>query len=198
MIGRGDGTFVSGGLVSLETGATAIAVGDFNGDGVQDLVASVTRFGVSVLLGNGDGTFQAPRSLETGRGDPSSIVVGDFNGDGVQDLATSGVFVFLGNGDGTFQPPRDFPAGSSNESVAMGDFNGDGRLDLAVANSGRAAQENENPGNVAVLLGNGDGTFMVAPDLVAGSGPESVAVADFNGDGVADLAVAVAGAAGDG
>ena len=117
----------------------SVAVGDFNGDGVEDLaVAILNPASVSVLLGNGDGTFQAAVNFGAGFA-PQSVAVGDFNGDGVQDLAVANarshnVSVLLGNGDGTFQAGGDFGAGLSPASVAVGDFNSDARRDLAVAN----------------------------------------------------------------
>ena len=94
---------------------------------------------VSVLLGNGDGTFQNPTSDAVGN-DPDAIAVGDFNGDGQLDLAVANdedntVSVLLGNGDGTFQTRRTYAVGGGPDAVAVGDFNGDGRLDLAVANA---------------------------------------------------------------
>jgi len=100
---------------------------------VADL-AVATGNGISVLLGAGDGTFQAARNFGA-RG--LVLAVGDFDGDGVPDLALAGVQgveVLLGNGDGTFRAPRTFGVGASPSSVAAGDFNGDGKLDLATAN----------------------------------------------------------------
>ncbi len=161
------------------------ATGDFNGDGKLDLiVANFSSNDISVLLGNGDGTFQAAVNYRAGSG-PRSIGVGDFNGDGKLDLAvvntnSKNVSILLGNGDGTFQPAVNYVAGSGGQSVAIGDLNGDGKLDLVVANN----QSN----NVSVLLGNGDGTFQAALSYPAGSGASSVAVGDFNGDGNLDLA----------
>jgi hypothetical protein len=162
-----------------------VAVGDFNGDGIPDLaVANAGTFPsydgtVSVLLGNGDGTFQPAQSYAAGSR-ASSVAVGDFNGDGHLDLAVANaasndVSVLLGNGDGTFQPARNFSAGRYPQSVAVGDFNGDGLLDLVFSNG-------------TLLLGNGDGTFQ-APISLPVSG-FSVAVGDFNADGLLDLAVA--------
>jgi hypothetical protein len=168
-----------------------VAVGDFDDDGTPDLaVANLGSNTVSVLLGNGNGSFQAPRSYAAGS-KPQSVAAGDFNGDGVPDLAVANagsypytdgsVSVLLGNGDGTFRAAVSYAAGTAPTSVAVGDFNGDGLLDLAVADAG----------GVRVLLGNGDGTFRTTPiSYVSGVSPNSVAVADFNGDGWPDLAVA--------
>ncbi len=203
LLGNGDGTFAPPPAPATPPGTglnpAAIAVGDFNGDGKLDL-AVATQCGndpsclsgaVSILLGNGDGTFAAPPSPATPPGTgkiPLSIAVGDFNGDGKLDLAVvnSGdrnVSILLGNGDGTFTAAAASPAtGDLPESVAVGDFNGDGKLDLAVANSFSAT--------VTILLGNGDGTFTAATSPAVGVQPESVAVGDFNGDGYPDLAVA--------
>ena len=108
---------------------------------------------MSVLLGNGDGTFQAAVSFATGSV-PTSVALGDVNGDGRPDLAVANalndtVSVLLGNGDGTFRAAVSFATGSSPQSVALGDVNRDGRPDLAVANGGG--------GDVSVLLNRGDG-----------------------------------------
>ncbi len=117
-----------------------------------------------MLLGNGDGSFQAARNFAV-PGFPVSVAAGDFNGDGFPDLAvassqSSHVSVLLGNGDGTFQGATFFVAGNAPWSVAVGDFNGDEQQDLAVANYN----------GVAVLLGNGDGSFR-APNFTAALGP---------------------------
>src|SRR5205814_7764789 len=114
-----------------------VAVGDFDGDGVRDLVVAGSGT-VSVLLGKGDGTFQAAMNFPVGGccSYPFSVAEGDFNGDGVPDLAadsSSGVAVLPGNGDGTFQAAQAFRAGSGSRAIAVGDFNRDGVLDLAVA-----------------------------------------------------------------
>ena len=114
----------------------AVAVGDFNGDGIQDLsVANGGSNNASVLLGNADGTFSAAMYFDAGVA-PSSVVVGDFNDDLIQDLAvanagSNNVSLLLGNGDGTFQPGVNFDVGDGPSSVVVEDFNRDGRLDLA-------------------------------------------------------------------
>src|SRR5207248_1325674 len=158
------------------------------GDGIPDLaVANKGSATVSILLGNGDGTFQAAQSYDAGTS-PQSLVVGDFNGDGHADLAVANdiigagtVSVLLGNGDGTLQAAQSYDGGFRPWSVAVGDFNSDGVPDLAVAN-------NSIPGTVKILLGNGDGTFRPSQDYTTGPLAQSVAVGDFNGDGNADLA----------
>jgi len=169
---------------------SAVAVGDFDGDGKLDAV--VANFGsdnVSVLLGNGDGTLRDAHNYRVGSG-PQSIAVGDFNSDGKLDLAvatlgSNKLSVLLGNGDGTFRRGVNYHVGMGPQFVAAADFNGDGKLDLAVANSA----DNQ----VNLLVGNGDGTFRPAQSYRVGIAPQSIAVEDFNGDGALDLAVTNSG-----
>jgi hypothetical protein len=198
LLGNGDGTFQAARSVYVASGGGFpwyVVAADFNGDGRLDLaVSNYQDNSLSVLLGNGDGTFQAPQTTPVGT-NPAKVAVGDFNGDGKPDLAVSSVAngtvsVLLGKGDGTFLPPLVTPAGANPWYFAVGDFNGDGKLDLAVADYGCPLDCNSSPSNtVTVLLGNGDGTFLPGTNLTVGNGPAGVAVGDFNGDGRLDLAV---------
>jgi hypothetical protein len=136
---------------------------------------------VSILLGNGDGTFQAPLTVTVGAGS-ALIVAADFNRDGKLDLAVSHgttLSILLGNGDGTFQPAMNY--GGLGGPIALGDFNRDGAIDLALVNESSEA--------VAILLGVGNGTFRHAVDYASGTVASSLAVGDINGDGNQDLIV---------
>jgi hypothetical protein len=168
LLGRGDGTFQASVNFPAGPGPADIASGDFNGDGKLDLVVANagSSFGttVSVLLGNGDGTFQAPVSYPAGN-EPFSVAIGDFNMDGKLDLivadagASSGTAVnlLLGNGDGTFQAATAYTVGIGPAAVAVADLNSDGLLDVAVANI--------SSNNVSVLLN--AGTACQAPPDIA-------------------------------
>ncbi len=213
LLGNGDGTFTSVvGSPATGGGSFSIAVADFNGDGIPDLAllnncgnipVSCANGTVTVLLGNGDGTFTATATCPATGNDPLSIAVGDFNGDGNLDLAvanhcgndinecpseqSSTVTILIGDGKGNFTPAATtLTVDLAVTSVAVGDFNGDGILDLAVT-----SEFSNGSGELAVLLGNGNGTFTPVPTLfLTGSVPNSIVEGDFNGDGIPDLAVA--------
>ena len=193
-LGKGDGSFQTGVVLMLNVGPLSVAIADLNGDGVPDLIAPTTDQNtipgpgsVTVLVGNGDGTFKDPQTYVTGHAGELStayVTTGDFNGDGHMDIAISSssedtVSVLLGKGDGSFRAQSTFGTGSSPFSVVAGDFNGDGQFDLVTPNSS---------GNSAsVLLGNGDGTFQARGVFSVGANPNAIATGDFNGDGKADL-----------
>ena len=197
LLGTGTGAFQA--HVEYAAGLTPnwAATADFNGDGKLDLAVVDLAYGgtiatVSVLLGNGDGTFQPAATYDAGI-QPYWVSTGDFNQDGKQDLAVANfgsntVSILLGNGDGTFQPHVDYPVGVYPSAGAIADFNGDGIPDLAISNSFCATPCS--PGTVSVLLGNGDGTFQPSVDYLAALGPGGVAAANLSGEGGADLAVA--------
>ncbi len=195
LTGNGLGTFTLATNVSTGAGTqpASIISGDFNGDGMIDFAtANYGTSTISVLTGNGLGTFTLATSPSTGTGTaPRSIISGDFNGDGKTDFASansqdSTISVLTGNGLGTFALATNVSTGTSTTpySIISGDFNGDGKIDFATANTSTRT--------VSVLTGNGLGTFALAtsPSTGASTGPRSIISGDFNGDGKTDFATA--------
>jgi hypothetical protein len=194
---NGPGTFVSPAHVyPLGAGVDprSLASGDFNGDGRLDLATGNESGSVSVLLQQADGSFVSAPGVASGTTSLRSLVTTDVDGDGVLDLAAAAatmpgrVAVLRGNGSGGFAavPGSPFATGANNaRTVVAADLDGDGRVDLAATN-------NQNPGSVAVLAGNGAGGFAHAPGSPFPTGivelPAGLTVADFDGDAQPDIA----------
>ena len=194
-LGNGNGTFQPGKFISTGTTQDLVVTADVNGDGKTDLIVADTtaigdRNNIAVMLGNGNGTFQSERTFAV-EPHPDSISVGDLNRDGKLDLAvasydTNSISVLFGNGDGTFLPQQSMAGGQAPRPVTVADVNGDGKPDIIVAHRYRDFQN----GTLAVLLGNGNGTFQRQVTVSVGCAPYSMAVADINGDGRPDIVVA--------
>ena len=190
-IGNGDGTFQYP-ICTEGPYYGPMAAADFNHDGKLDLAIGIPGSSrVAVLLGKGDGAFFPELSYDTGQWNSSMVVAGDFDGDGNQDLAVAdgcwfkgrpcltdgAVTILLGNGDGSFQVPTSYNSGGRVEErsgfwkdlfIIAGDLDGNGTIDLIVANqqpSGSywSCRHQVCHGTLAILLGNGDGTFQSAP-----------------------------------
>ena len=200
LINDGTGTFASAVTYNLSNSFNdvGIAAVSLRSNGTLDLIVPIT-FGnvVAILLGNGDGTFQAEADLSIPSTNPFAVAVGDFSGDGKPDLAitltypgTEGVAVALGNGDGTFQTPVIYPSSLQDMTfsdpvtnyIQTADVDGDGKLDLVYANS--------NYGTVGILYGIGDGTFYSPVEFAAGGFVYGLTVADVNHDGTPDVVAA--------
>jgi VCBS repeat-containing protein len=172
----------------------SLDIADLNGDGTLDIATANNKHDgtVSILLGNGDGSFGSQAVYSVGSF-PTSVAVGPLNGDGIPDLAVADsndgtVSVLLGSGNGTFGSPTTFATAQSQPlSVAVGYLNGDGNLDLV---TGSATADP----SVSVLLGNGDGTFQPATAVSVPAGSNSIALGDLNGDAKSDL-VTISGSA---
>lgn len=198
LLGRGDGTFQSPLLTSsLVVETSALVVGDFNNDGKPDVAMSGwagtgLTWGVSLFLGNGDGTFHSATAVTLGTA--FGLAAGDFNGDGRLDLAGASynvVQVRLNEGNGVFPSPKNYPTASADVNwFVAADFNSDGALDVATAN--------RDSDSISVLLNKGDGSFQPPIRFSAGGQPVFLVAGDFNGDGKPDIAAAMSGYYGSG
>jgi len=189
LLGNGDGTLQAAVSYGAGSRPISIATGDFNSDGFIDLAIANNKTSgtVSILLGQGNGTFKAGAAYAAGSSS-RYVAAGDLNGDGKLDLAvanqtSNNLSVLLGNGDGSFQAPANYNAGSAPVFITAVALEDNGPLDLLVADASSGVNS-----TVSVLIGNGDGTFQRAVSYATGSRPEGIAVADFNGDGILDMA----------
>jgi hypothetical protein len=191
LTGGGDGTFRALPPIILNQAPIGLSVARFiPGLPMGLAVADRLSTDLALLAGNSDGSFVTQASYQAGAV-PTGIVSGNFDADGFADLAvvnsqSNTVSILLGNGDGTFRNGETIPVGNYPYPIAAGDFNNDGRTDLAVADYVDGVQ----PGDVKILLGNGDGTFRAGQTIPLGVGAFSIDVADLNGDGHPDLVVA--------
>lgn len=209
LLGNGNGTFQSQMTFPAGSGATAFAIADVNHDGKPDLIVADydgvagDDGTISVLLGNGNGTFGSPEDTVSAGPDPVSIAVADINNDGNPDVivANSGtnpdgsavntISILLGNGNGSFQPAYTVATDVAPTFVTTADLNRDGNVDLIVG--GMLLNNSDNNVPVQVLLGSGNGSFQPG-QLLSGDDSydcqvSSIAVADLNGDGIPDLII---------
>ena len=220
LLGNGDGTFQPQVVSPSQSGANYLAVGDFDGDGILDVaVTSFSDPDIEVLLGNGNGSFNAP-ILVSASALPNAcgLAAGDLNHDGRADLVRctqligngtgghGGVGVFLNNGTGpgivSFEPPVAYPVdpvgmngftvgGSGDGIPRIGDLNNDGNMDIVIpVETAYPEFDGANIGP-AILLGRGDGTFILNPahPAIAGLNERDIALGDFNNDGLLDMVV---------
>src|ERR1700757_359552 len=187
LLGNGTAGFGAATNITTIAGNNPIWVttADFNNDTKPDIAVSHFSGGyISILLGNGNGTFGAPINFSIA-GTLSKIVAADFNADGKTDLVVadyySGAWITFGNGNGTFTGQTQLSPGNGAISVEIGDINNDFNTDIVTISSSTS-------NNVAILTGVGNGTFNAATNLTVGGSPKSIAIADLDNDGNRDLA----------
>ena len=189
LLGVGDGTFKVAEAYQASPTPAHISTSDYNSDGNQDIALALnavkTRF-LKMFYGNGDGTFQPPKLIKGGS-QSSFLIHHDMNMDGKLDLLTSSpmkdsLSIFMGDGKGTFKKMQDFAGEKGPHNIVVGDFTGDKVPDIVVCNRRGAS--------ISVIQGNGDGTFVYPHyNYAVGSQPRSITGADFNRDGMMDVAV---------
>ena len=190
-VNSGSALASAGSPISLGVEPSDIAAGDTDGDKKVDLVVALgASNAVVVLKGGGDGTFTAGTPITVGTG-PVSVKLGDLDGDGHLDIVTANtgkdLSVLLNDGSGGFKPVVSYKIVVMPAAVVLADFNLDGKLDMVTA--GLNPTIGNNTGSVVAFTGNGDGTFGSSPLVGIVSLPTSIAVGDFDGDGLPDLAL---------
>jgi hypothetical protein len=200
LLGNGNGSFDAPTQYDVCTNPQSVAIGELNSDGFPDLAVACASGGVSTLLGSGTGSFSSATDFPATVAS-FSVAIGDLDSDSNADLAVGGLTilpagtngsVLLGDGAGVFGAPVLVPATDNlyaPVSVAVSDFNDDGSQDLAVANV-LGGDSTAGPGRVAVVPGNGDGTFDPPTNTPIGISPSSMAVGSLNGDDVPDATTA--------
>ncbi|PYS67095.1 MAG: hypothetical protein DMF69_24105, partial [Acidobacteria bacterium] len=190
-LSNGNGSFATPIITNFLSSVSDTASGDFNADGIQDLVTTSGFGGIWLLTGNGDGSF-GQNSLFVSGASSSSVALSHLDSDNKLDLVVTDttnrrVITFINNGAGSFGNQRTFNLPNIPAGVVVADFNGDSKNDIAV--STQSASNNQPQGTVVVLLGDGTGNLGTAVSYPAGDLPGAIASADFNGDSKLDLAV---------
>ncbi len=189
LLGVGDGTFKVAEAYQASPTPAYLSVADYNSDGNQDIALALNAVKVRYLkmfYGNGDGTFAPPQLIKGGK-QSSFLIHHDMNLDGKLDLLTSSpmqdsLSIFMGDGKGTFTKLQDFAGEKGPHNIVVGDFTGDKIPDIVVCN--------RRGGSISIIPGRGDGSFVYPHyNYAVGSQPRSIAGADFNRDGMMDVAV---------